>query len=191
MESCCASSSSNLMRELHGLGEARQAEAAAQALRQRVVERPAVQRLQHERAQVGLLQAGGGGIDRRQRGGQRLVLGDDAVARMRHLGAEEARANLAERPHQQPLVRGALELLELAAVEVEEAQHQAFGVHDQLPLRPVHDLRLQHRGLHAHRPARRRRLRRGEDGFVLVAQRQVQHPIEARAQPELVEFPVE
>ena len=107
---------------------------------------------------------------------------------MGHLGAEEARAHLAEGAHELALLRGALELLQLARIEMEKAQHQAFGMHDELPLGAVHDLRLEHRCLDAHRPALRRRSGARERRLVLVAQRQVQDEVEARAQPELFEL---
>jgi hypothetical protein len=52
-------------------------------------------------------------------------------------------------------------------------------------------LRFQDPRLNADRRSLGRTLDRREDGFVLVAQRQVQREIEPRAQPELVEFLVE
>ena len=176
------------MQEAHGAGEVREAEAAAQAFGEGVVERLAVQRLEDERAQVGLLQARGGRVDRRQRIRERLARGHDAVAGMRHFRAEKARAHFAERAHPQALLGGALELLELAAVEVEKAQHQALGMHYELPLRSIHDLCFQNLGLDAHRLPCRRRVGRRKEGLVLVAQRQVEHEVEARAQPELLQF---
>src|SRR5207237_8111658 len=83
--------------------------------------------------------------------------------------------------------RGALELLQLAAVEVEKAQHQAVGVHHQLAARAEGDLGALDSRLNQDRLARRRLLRRGEGGLVLVAQRQVQDEIEPGAQAEFLE----
>ena len=76
---------------------------------------------------------------------------------MDHLGAEEAGPHFAESAHEQSFVRRALELLQLAAVEIEEAQHQALGVHDELALRAVFDLGIQHARLDQHGRAGRRR----------------------------------
>ena len=80
---------------------------------------------------------------------------------MHHLRAEKAGAHLAEGAHQLPLVGGALELPQLAAVEIQEAQHQAFGVHHELALRPVFHFDLQHARLDLHGLPGRRRVRSG------------------------------
>ena len=76
---------------------------------------------------------------------------------MGHLGAEPSRAHFAERAHVQALLGGALELLQLAAVEVEEAQCQrlafALGVHQQLTPGAIGHLDAPHRGLHQDRLA--------------------------------------
>jgi hypothetical protein len=107
---------------------------------------------------------------------------------VRHLGAEEAPAHFAERAHAPAFVRSVLELPQLAWVEVEEAQHQPFGVHHELAPGPVHDLRLEDPRFDAHRGSLGRPIDRRENRFVLVAQRQVQREVEPRAQPELEEF---
>src|SRR4051794_23621377 len=107
---------------------------------------------------------------------------------MGHFGAEEARAHFAVCAHEQALLRGALKLLKLARIEIEKAQHQSLGVHDELPLGAVQDLCFKYLCFDAHRPALRRGLRRGERRLVLVAQGQVQDEVEARAQPEFFEL---
>src|SRR5437667_5796755 len=107
---------------------------------------------------------------------------------MRHLGAEPAAAHFAEGPHAQAFLSRALELLQLAAVEIEKAQHHAVGVHDQLAARPVGDLGSLDLRLDEHRLSGRRAVRCSQRRPVLVAQRQVKHKVEARAQPEPVEL---
>src|SRR5687767_14001075 len=106
---------------------------------------------------------------------------------MRHLGAKKAAAHFAELTQKATAFSGPLELLELAAVEVEEAQHQSLGVHHQLPARTERDLGALHARFNQHGRSRWRRLKRREHGLVLVAQWQMQHTVEARAQPELAE----
>src|SRR4051812_8004890 len=106
---------------------------------------------------------------------------------MRHLCAEPACAHLAICAHALARLGGALELLELAAVEVEKSQYHAVGVDDQLAARAEGDLGALYRSLDQHWLAGRRVLRIGERRFVLIAQRQVEHEVEPRAQPELFE----
>ena len=175
------------VQEPQGLVERWQGITLAQLRRHGVVERPGVERFEHLDAQRGLRHAGGCGIDRRQRVGQRLVVGDDAVARMRHLDAEPAAADLAEGAHLATLLDRALELLQLAAVEVEEAKDDAIGMHDQLAPRPEGDFGALDARFNQHGRARRCAIGRRHPGLVLVAVRQVQHEVEARAQPELRE----
>jgi len=129
--------------------------------RQRVAERAVIQRAQDRGTDRGLGNAGGGGVDRGQRIRQGLVRLHEAVAGVCHLGAEEPRAHLAERAQQPALLGGALELLELAAPEIEEAQHQAFGVDEELAPRAVDHLGAQYPRLDLDRRARRRLLRIG------------------------------
>src|SRR5439155_337341 len=90
--------------------------------------------------------------------------------------------------HAQALLSRALELLQLVAVEIEKAQHHAVGVHDQLAARPVGDLGPLDLRLDEHRLSGRRAVRCSQRRPVLVAQRQVKHKVEARAQPEPVEL---
>jgi hypothetical protein len=61
-------------------------------------------------------------------------------------------------------------------------------VHHELAARAEGDLGASQLRLDEDRPARRRGLGRGKRGLVLVAQRQVQDQIEARAQPELLQL---
>src|SRR2546429_1364761 len=68
---------------------------------------------------------------------QRFTLAHEAVARMRHLGAEPAAAHFAEGTHAQAFFGRTLELLQLAAIEIEKAQVHAIGVHGQLAARPA------------------------------------------------------
>ena len=107
---------------------------------------------------------------------------------MRHLGAEQAPAQLAESSHVAALFGGALELLQLAAVEVEKTQRDAVGMHDKLALGPVNDLGLLDFRLDEHRLPRQRVLRRGERRLVFVAQRKVQHVVERPAQAQSFEL---
>ena len=60
-----------------------------QGLEQRIFQRFGLQRLEHASAQFGLAQASGCWIDGCERLRQRLALLDDAVARVRHFGAEK------------------------------------------------------------------------------------------------------
>src|SRR5205085_8878746 len=106
---------------------------------------------------------------------------------MRHLDPEPSAAYLAESAHAAALLGGALELLQLAAVEIEKAQHHAVGVHDELAAGPEGDFGLVDARFDEHRLSGWRPLRSGQRGFILVAQRKVQHEIEARAQPEFLE----
>ena len=172
----------------HGVAESGQGVAAAQRLGQGVLQRPGVQRIEDPRSQCRLRQPGSRRIDRGQALRQRFALAHEAVARMRHLGAEPAAAHFAEGPHAQALLSRALELLQLAAVEIEKAQHHAVGVHDQLAARPVDDLGPLDLRLDEHRLSGRRAVRCSQRRPVLVAQRQVKHKVEARAQPEPVEL---
>jgi hypothetical protein len=121
---------------------------------------------------------------RRERLRKRLAFLHQAIARVRHLGAEEAGAHFPVCAHELLLLDGALELLQLARIEVEEAQHEAFGVHHELPARTVGDFGAQDRRLDEDRPGGRCVPGRGEPRLVLVAQRQVQDVIEALPQPE-------
>src|SRR6185295_9853402 len=115
----------------------------------------------------------------------------DAVARMHHLRAEPAAAQLAERAYSLPLLYCALELLQLAAVEIVEAQHQPLGMDDELPARAKGDLGAFDASFDLQRLAGNGRVGTAEDGLVLVAQRQVQDKVEAPAQSQLLELALE
>src|SRR2546423_8066775 len=73
-------------------------------------------------------------------------------------------------------------------MEMEETQHQALGSDDELTLAPEYDAHPLDASFNQRRLAGWRGVRRGKDGLVLVAQRQVQHAIEPRAQPQLLEL---
>ncbi len=176
------------VQRAHAGREFRQVVALAHRLGQRVVEGDFLQRGQHELAQLRLRQACRGRVDRRQRLRQRLAGRDDPVARVHHLRAEETGTDFAEGAHQLRLFCRALKLAQLAAVEIQEAQHQALGVHHELPLRPVLHFGLQHARFDLHRRARGRGIDRRQTGFILVAVRQVQHQVLRRAQAELGEL---
>ena len=160
----------------------------AQSRRHGVLERPGIERLEHLGAQRPLPDAGAGGIYRRQALRQRLAAGDEAVARVRHFGSEQAATHLAEGSHMQALLHGLIELRELAVAKVEEAQHQPLGIHHELALAAENDGGALHAGLHQHGTAGRRSVDGGEDGLVLIAQRQMQDEIEAGSQPQLLEL---
>jgi hypothetical protein len=138
-------------------------------------------------AQLCLRKARGRGIDRRERLRQRRALLHDAVARVDHLVAEEARAHLAEEAHALAL----RELFHLARIEVEETNPQvALAVrelHDERAPRPVLHLRIHDLRFDEDRHASLRVLERRELRLVLVARRQVQHQIELRADAQLLE----
>jgi|GEM_PF-4980467 len=145
------------------------------------------QRRAHRLAQVGLRQLGRGRVDRRQRLGQRGVGRDRLEARVHHLAAEEAAAQLAARAdalahRERLLVRG---------VEAEEAQpHGVAAVvqrDDQLAARAQADLAVGHHALDLHRVAIARVGQPGDARLVLVAQRQVQRKVDVAHQAELLQ----
>src|SRR4029079_17106948 len=80
------------------------------------------------------------------------------------------------------------ELLALRWIEVEEAQREAFRVHDELAPRPECHFGAQHARLHEHRLPGRRRGERREHRLVLVAHRQMQHQLCPAVDAELREL---
>src|SRR5437588_269402 len=118
---------------------------------------------------------------------QQLVELHAPPRRMRAL-AEQSAADLAEGPHVQALLYGLFELIELRVAEVEEAQHQSFGVHDELPLTTEKDRRALYARLHQYWVSGRGRVKRSKDCLVLVAQRQMQDEVERGSQSQLVEL---
>jgi hypothetical protein len=105
-----------------------------------------------------------------------------------HFGTEESPAQLADRPQPGP----GRELLELAGIEVEEAQRQLLGpglgaAHQGAPGPELYFARL-HLHLDLHRVAGAGIAQRSQLRLVLVTQRQVQRQVEGGAQPELVEL---
>ena len=161
---------------------------SAQLRRHGVLDRPGVKRLEHLATQAGLTDARRRGIHGREGLRQRLVALDEPIARVRHLRAEQSAANLAEGPYVQALLYGLFELLELGVAEVEEAQHQPFGVHDELPLTAKKDRRALYTRLHQYWVPGWGRVKRSKDCLVLVAQRQMQDEVEPGSQSQLVEL---
>jgi hypothetical protein len=173
-----------MVQRMQGLGEAGQPQAVQPGGRQQFVERLALQRLCDQLAQGDLADAGGGGIDRGERIGQRLAGRHGAQARMHHLEPEEAAARLAEQAHA-PARR---ERFLLRGVEVEPARHQGAAVvgdpRHQLAARTQHHLATEHLALDLGGKAGAQPGNRGQPGLVLVAQRQVEQDIAWPAQVE-------
>ena len=172
----------------NALGDAGKRIAPPQRFGQGVLQHRFIERLEHELAQRVLRQTGGGRINRRQCLRERLSGRNDAGARMHHLGAEKPRTNLAVGAHQQAFVRRALKCFQLAAVEVQEPQHQALGMDHQLALGPVGDIRTLNARFDQHRLAGGCEFRRGKPGFILVAVRKMQGEVIRRTQAELGEL---
>ena len=161
--------------------EQRQRIALARHRRQGVGQVGAIQRLRDGAAQRQLRQAFGAGIDGSERGGQRRIGVDHA--RVHHLAAEQAAADLAARA--QTLAHG--HLLLLARVEIQPAQLQLTAVVGQRgrQLTPGavqdlgFDLAFDLRG-----KARPQRGDRNHAGLVFIAQRQMQHEVFGRHQTD-------
>ena len=166
--------------------EQRQRIALARHRRQGVGQVGAIQRLRDGAAQRQLRQAFGAGIDGRERGGQRRIGVDHA--RVHHLAAEQAAADLAARA--QTLAHG--HLLLLAGVEIQPAQLQLTAVVGQrgrqLAPGPVQHLGLGDLAFDLCGKARPQRGDRDYAGFILVAQRQVQHEVFGRHQSQIAEL---
>ena len=151
----------------------------AQSRRHGVLQRAGVERLEHLGTQRPLPDASARRIHRRQALRQRLAARNEPVARVRHFGAKQAATNLAEGSHVPALLYGLLELRELARAKVKETQHQPVGVDEELTLAAKYDSRTLHARLDEHRTAGQRAVDGGEHGLVLVAQREMQHEVEA------------
>src|SRR5689334_3931529 len=104
---------------------------------------------------------------------------------MNHLRTQQAAAHLAECSHVLAVLDRALELRQLARAEMKEAQLQPLGAHHELPFAAEGDRRALQARLYQNRLPGKRLLGRDECSLVFVAQRQMKHEIEARAQPEL------
>jgi hypothetical protein len=146
----------------------------------RVCQCPCDQAAQHV-----LREAGRGRIHGRQRLGERLGAAQHRVARMDHLCAEESALELPH--HSQP--DSCRELAHLAGIEVEEAQRQllaaiARSTDEDAPGAKL-DLGVDYLDLDLYALPGQRIAQRGQVRFVLVAQRQVQHQVQVRMQPEL------
>ena len=103
---------------------------------------------------------------------------------MHHLQPEKAATHLAARPHQVADGEGLL----LRGIEVQEAQQQLAAAignpHQQLAPRSQLDVAGFDPALHLHQRAFAHAADGGENGLVLVAQRQVQRQIDVAQQPE-------
>ena len=177
------------MQQPHRLVEGRQRISGAQSRRHGVLQRAGVERLEHLGTQRPLPDASARRIHRRQALRQRLAARNEPVARVRHFGAKQAATNLAEGSHVPALLYGLLELRELARAKVKETQHHPLGIHQELAVAAENDGGALNARLHQHRTAGRCGVDWGDDGLVLVAQRQVQDEVEAGTQPQLLELP--
>ena len=177
-----------LMQEAQAVAKVSRRGTPPKRRRQRIGEVGVRQRTLDQLAQYRLAEAGGGRVNRRQAIRQRLVAMDDTKARMHHLVAKEATAQLAKQA--QP--RAGSQRLLLARIEVEEAQHEITGVvahaGNQLPTRAKRDLAGDDVNFELRRYAGKRIANRRQPRFVLIAQRQVQQQVGVAAQPEARQF---
>ncbi|KGS71199.1 hypothetical protein X979_6010 [Burkholderia pseudomallei MSHR7527] len=182
-----------MMEHAHRVGERRHVERlqirARDLGRQQLGQRRARERIVDRLAQIRLRHARRARIDGRQRLRQRRVLVDGLHRRMHDLQPEEAAAHVAA--HAQPLADR--HLLDLRAVEVQEAQHELGAVvvaqlHEQLTARPVRDLVVEHDAFRLRGLARQQFAHRRERRLVLVAHRQMQDEVDVARQAELREF---
>jgi hypothetical protein len=179
-----------VVQQAHRRLEFGQLQALAHRPRHRVLPVDALHGVGNRAPQDGLRQALAGRIDRGEGSRQRRAFVDDLVIRVDHLGAEEAVAHLAAGAH----ARALGQLLDLAAVEVHEAQLDVGGLicdgHQQLLARLVSDFILDHDAFDLrHVAAAQAGLADRHDlGFVLVAHRQVQHQVHVGVQAELGEL---
>ena len=153
-----------------------------QLFRQRLVRVRGVrrQRARDELAQRLLREARRRRVHGRQPVRQRRVVDDDLELRVHDLHAEVAGPHVAE--HAQ--ARARLQRLLLARIEREEAQHELRVAPvrirdqaDQLPPRPVLDVRVDDHAFRLHGEARREGRKRHQPRVILVAQRKVQDEV--------------
>jgi hypothetical protein len=104
---------------------------------------------------------------------------------MRHLGAEPAESHFSESTNQQPVGVRALELLELAGIEIEEAQAERSvagrGMHHELATGAVRDFGAHNPCLDLDGFSTRCPVERSEPGFILVPHRQMENKIKTGA----------
>ncbi len=181
------------MQLAHRVGQCRHAERTqVRGLdlgRQQFGQWRARQRVVDGLAQIGLRDAGRARIDGREHLRQRRVLVDHAHRRMHDLESEETAADVAA--HAQPLADR--HLLDLRAVEVQEAQHQLAAVlvaqaHQQLAARAIGDLVVVDHALGLRELAGQQFAHRRKGGLVLVAHRQVQDQVDRTREAELGEL---
>ena len=182
-----------VVQEFHGRLEVHQVHALADRGRHGVGPVDALHRVGDRAPQHRLRQAFAGRVHGRERGGQGRAFVDDLVARVDHLGAKEAVFEFTPRADAHAFGH----LLDLAAVEIHEAQQQVARCigdrHEKLAARLERDLVLGHDAFdlpglaaaHAGIPDR------DDLGLVLVAQRQVQHQVHVGAQAEAGELAFE
>ena len=178
-----------MVQPLQRLAQRQQAR-RQQVLRHHLGQRHAGHGAGHHLAQIGLRQLRHGRVDRRQRAGQRRAGIHRLECRMHHLAPEKPSTHLAA--DAQPGA-GRHRLL-LRRVKVQEAQQQLAAVvgqpHQQLATRAQLDPGVQHLALDLRRLALAHRRDRGQPGFVLVAQRQVQGQVDVAAQAEFFQRPL-
>ena len=175
-----------IVQQPHRRFEGFQLQPLAHRRRQRVGPVDPLHGVRNRAPQDELRYAFAGRIDRRQRTRQRCAFEHHLVLGMHHLRAEKAMPHLGAGAY--PVAFG--KLPGLAAVEVQEAQHQRAGIvgnrHHQLPAWPELHRAGSDDAFDLGRPAEheaglgdRHDLR-----FVFVPQRQVQHQVHVRTQAE-------
>jgi hypothetical protein len=165
------------VQEANRRAELGQAQPLQQIGRQGIAEIEARQRLGYQAPQRRLAEAGGGRINRRQPLGQAIAGHHRMKAWMDDFGPEKAVVDLAE--HAQ--TGAGLQDFLLVGVEVKEAQRNGTtGIthpRNQLAARSVGELAVGDFDLELCGDARHSIGQRGDAGFVLVAQRQVEDKI--------------
>ncbi len=170
------------MQETHCVAEFPQLAPGHERLGQRFLRQGRVfgQRARDDLAQRFLRKPGGRRIDGGEPIGERRVLGDDPPLRVHDLETEVAGPHVAEHAHAMTRLQRFL----LARIEREEAQHELrvalrrIGDQaDELPPRPVLDVRIDDHALGLHGKAGLQRGERRQPRVVLVAQRQMQHEV--------------
>ena len=173
------------MQQVHGVGQWHQPQAAAHVVGQGFGDGLRLEFGMDQPPQHRLRQAVDRGVDRREAIGQRVALVHLAQLGVHHLVAKKPAPHLAQRTHAAAFGQRLLGI----GVEVDEAQHQlaafVFDVRHQLAARPELHLAVGDLAFHQYRLAVRRLQYRVEVGFVLVAQRQVQHQVETAGQAQL------
>ena len=173
------------VQEVHRVGEFPQVVPRDELVRERFggERRIRGERARDHLAQRFLREPGRRRVDGRQPIGQRRARLHDLELRMHDLASEVTLAHLAEHAHPPP----GRERLLLVRVEVEEAQHQlspgpalrfrVFEQADELPPRPVLDVRVDDGALGLLLDTGHQCRQRNDACVIFVAQRQVQHQV--------------